>query len=462
MTSGVRVEKDSLGEVQIPGNALYGAQTQRAIDNFRFSPLKLPSAFIRALALIKWACADANFRLGVLDDDKATAIKTTALAIASGQHADQFPLDIFQTGSGTSTNMNMNEVIANLASRQLGLPVHPNDDVNMSQSSNDTIPTALQISAYMVVDDVLLPALHHLEDTIRGRAASLQDIVKTGRTHLMDALPMTYGEELTTWAVQVARHDERLRGTLSRLAALSQGGTVLGTGVNAPPGFSDAVVQQLAKKTAKPFLCRQHPAEGIAAQDSIVELSGGLNTVAVTLMKIANDLRLMNSGPYAGLGEIQLAALQPGSSIMPGKINPVIPEAVVMACAQVMGQHVTVSLAGQGGQFQLNAMLPLLAHNILTSTELLQQCALHLADKAIATFTVNYGNITRPLRQNPVLVTALNSIIGYERGAAIAKIAYEQGEPIMDVALRETELNEEELRKLLDPGRLAHAGPSER
>ncbi len=457
ITTKTRIESDSMGDVLVPEDALYGAQTQRAKDNFQFSPLRMPPQFIRTLALIKWACADVNEAQGSLPAHIASAIQTAALEVASGRHATQFPLDIFQTGSGTSSNMNINEVIATVASRHANVPVHPNDHVNMAQSSNDTIPTALQMSAYLAVDEQLLPALRHLRQIIMRRAEELKNQLKTGRTHLMDALPITFGQELTTWALQVRRQEEHLHHTLSDLARLSQGGTVLGTGVNAPDGFAEAVVQRLAKKTEKPFCCLAHPAEGIAAQDTVVSLSGNLNTLAVTLTKIANDLRLMNSGPYAGLGEIKLPPLQPGSSIMPGKINPVIPEAVVMACAQVMGQHVTCTLAGQGGQLQLNATLPLLVYNVLSGIGLLQQSALHLADKAILGFEVQPQNTARMVHHNPVLVTALNPFIGYEQGAVIAKLAYESGESIFDVARRETNIDETTLRRLLDPARLAQS-----
>ncbi|WP_018952419.1 class II fumarate hydratase [Thioalkalivibrio sulfidiphilus] len=449
-----RTERDSMGTVEVPADALYGAQTQRAVDNFPVSGLPMPPGFIHALGHIKGACARANAALGGLDADVAKAIDAAAREVAEGGHDQQFPVDVFQTGSGTSSNMNVNEVIARLASQRLGKPVHPNDHVNRGQSSNDVVPTAIHVSARLALVNHLLPSLDHLALTLERRASELRDVVKTGRTHLMDAMPVTLGQELGGWARQVRNGLARLERSGEGLLELALGGTAVGTGVNAEPGFAKLVAEELQQTTGEIFRSKPDFFEGLSAQDTAVEMSGQLRTVAVSLMKIANDLRWMNSGPLAGLGEISLPSLQPGSSIMPGKVNPVIPESVAMVCAQVMGNDVTVTVAGQSGSFQLNVMLPVIALNLLQSTELLANAARLLADRAIAGFTVNEERIREALDRNPILVTALNPIIGYEKGAAIAKKAYAQGRPVLDVALEETDLSEEELRRLLDPGKL--------
>jgi fumarate hydratase, class II len=453
-----RTEKDSMGELKVPAEALYGAQTQRAVDNFQISGLRMPRAFIRALGLVKAACAEANRKLGLMDDAMAEAIVKAAQQVAAGDYDEHFPVDVFQTGSGTSTNMNANEVIARLASEQHGLTVHPNDHVNMSQSSNDVIPTIIHVSASLTLAKDLLPALAHLADTLERKAAEMRDIVKTGRTHLMDAMPIRLDQEISAWTAQVRLGIERLESALPRLRQLAQGGTAVGTGINAHPELGRCVAHELSRMTGIPFEPKPNPFEGLSSQDATVEASGQLKTVAVSLMKIANDLRWMNSGPLAGLGEIALPALQPGSSIMPGKVNPVIPEAVAMVCAQVIGNDATITIAGQSGNFQLNVMLPVIAHNLLQSVDLLAAGARSLADKAVEDFTVNQKNMSQALSNSPILVTALNSVIGYERGAAIAKQAYAEGRPVIDVAREATELSEEELRKLLNPLLLTQGG----
>ena len=453
-----RTEHDSMGELRVPADALYGAQTQRAIDNFPISGLAMPAAFIRALALVKYSCAEANLRLEHIEQNKARAIQAVAEQIAAGKYLQHFPVDVFQTGSGTSTNMNANEVIANLASSTSGEVIHPNDHVNMSQSSNDVIPTTIHVSASMEISQKLMPALLHLINTLEIRAVELQSVVKTGRTHLMDAMPITLGQELGTWKDQVRDNLNRLNESLNRLHALPQGGTAVGTGINAHPEFGINVARTLAEKTGIAFRPMNNLFVGLASQDTAVEMSGQLKTLAVTLMKIANDLRWMNSGPLAGLSEIELPALQPGSSIMPGKINPVIPEAVAMVCAQVIGNDTTVTVAGQSGNFQLNVMLPVIAYNLLQSVELLSNAARQLADRAIDGFQVKPENILVGLSRNPILITALNRVIGYEKGAAIAKKAYAESRPLLEVALEMTDLSEEKLRQLLDPAQLTQGG----
>jgi fumarate hydratase class II len=452
-----RIEHDSMGELQVPADALYGAQTQRAIDNFPVSGLCLPREFIRALGLIKAAAADVNVAAGHLKKNQAAAIRKAALAVAEGKHDAQFPIDIFQTGSGTSTNMNANEVIAHLATAA-GTKVHPNDHVNYGQSSNDVIPTAIHVSAALTVSGQLLPALKHLKKAIDKRARELRNTPKTGRTHLMDAMPITFGQELSGWAAQVGTAIERIEDALKRMRRLPQGGTAVGTGINADPKFGSAMAAQLKKLTGVKFESAENYFEGMAAQDAAVELSGQLKTLAVGLMKIANDLRWMNSGPLAGLGEIALPALQPGSSIMPGKVNPVIPEAVVMVAAQVIGNDAAITVAGQSGNFQLNVMLPLIAYDLLQSIGILANVSVLLADKAIAGFTVNKERVNQALAMNPILVTALNPVIGYEMGAATAKKAYKEHRPILDVALETTGLSKAELKQLLDPLALTKGG----
>jgi fumarate hydratase class II len=458
MTNSFRIERDSMGELQVPADALWGAQTQRAVQNFPISGIPLPRAFIGALALVKQAAARANTRLELLDGQIAQAIDAAAADVAAGRHDEHFPIDIFQTGSGTSTNMNANEVIASLATRRLGKPVHPNDHVNMGQSSNDSIPTAIHVSAALSVKRDLVPALEHLRDVLRAKEREVGNIVKTGRTHLMDAMPVTLGQELSGWRTQIEHGLERLASVEPRLHALAQGGTAVGTGINAHPQFGLRFSQELSDLTGLAFTVGRNFFEGMSSQDTAVELSGQLKVIAVSLMKIANDLRWMNSGPLAGLAEIALPALQPGSSIMPGKVNPVIPEATTMVAAQVIGNDTTITIAGQSGNFQLNVMLPVIAYNLLESIRLLANVSRLLADSAIAGFKVNEARIAEALDRNPILVTALNPVIGYEKGAAIAKKAYAEGKPIREVAQKMTDLLPEELARLLDPADLARGG----
>jgi len=452
-----RTERDSMGELNVPADALYGAQTQRAVDNFPISGLPMPREFIRALGLIKAAAAEANGKLGYLKKKQVKAIRQAAEAVAAGQYDAHFPIDVFQTGSGTSSNMNANEVIAHIAAKA-GTAVHANDHVNYGQSSNDVIPTAIHVSAALTVHEQLLPSLVHLQKIIDKRARELRNVAKTGRTHLMDAMPVTFGQELSGWSAQVGSARERIGDTLVRVRRLPQGGSAVGTGINADPKFGPAVAQELKRLTGVKFESSANFYEGMSSQDAAVELSGQLKTLAVSLMKIANDLRWMNSGPLAGLGEIELPALQPGSSIMPGKVNPVIPEATAMVAAQVIGNDATITIGGQSGNFQLNVMLPVIAYNLLQSIQLLANVSRLLADKAIAGFTVNRERIKLALDRNPILVTALNPVIGYEKGAATAKQAYKEGRPILDVAVQTTGLSRDALKELLDPLALTRGG----
>jgi len=456
-----RIEKDSMGEVRVPADALYKAQTQRAVDNFPISGIRFPRTFIRALGMVKAAAAAVNHDLGLMDAAMSDAIQAASSEVADGKHDAQFPIDIFQTGSGTSTNMNANEVIATVASEKLGSAVHPNDHVNMGQSSNDVIPTAIHVSAYLESAETLLPGLEHLQRTLETKADSLDHVVKTGRTHLMDALPIRMSQELGGWANQVEQGTQRVRSALSRISPLALGGTAIGTGVNAHPEFGSRVAKRLSQQTGLPFITSRNYFVSLSSQDAIVELSGQLKTVAVSMMKIANDLRWMNSGPNAGLADIALPSLQPGSSIMPGKVNPVIPEATTMVCAQVIGNDATITIAGQSGNFQLNVMLPVIAHNILESARLLGNVARVLADKAVADFTANEERAADLVEKNPILVTALNPVIGYELGAAVAKRAYKEGRRLKDVALEDTDLSAEELERLLDPKAMTEGGIAE-
>ena len=453
-----RIEHDSMGELKVPADALWGAQTQRAVENFPISGLAMPREFIRALGLIKASAAAANLKLGYLKPAQASAIRKAAERIAAGEFDAQFPIDVFQTGSGTSSNMNANEVIAHLASQASKAKIHPNDHVNYGQSSNDVIPTAIQASAALATHEQLLPALKHLRRTIDRRARELNKVAKTGRTHLMDAMPVTFGQELGGWAAQVRSNIERIADALKRVRRLPQGGTAVGTGINADPKLGRAIAAELSRMTKVKFESADNYFEGISSQDAAVELSGQLKTLACSLMKISNDLRWMNSGPLAGLGEIELPALQPGSSIMPGKVNPVIPEAMTMVCAQVIGNDTTITIAGQSGNFQLNVMLPVIALNLLQSIAILANAVRLLADRAIAGFRVREDHIKEALERNPILVTALNPVIGYEKGAATAKKAYKEGRPILDVALETTGLSRKELIALLDPAALTRGG----
>ena len=460
-----RIEKDSLGDVKVPQKALWGAQTQRALDNFTISGIKFAfpfgRSFIEALGIIKFSAAASNQKLKLLSAKKAAPIKAASKDVIKGLYDDAFPLDVFQTGSGTSTNMNANEVIANLASKASKLSIDANDDVNMSQSSNDVIPTAICISALIDMHRLLLPNLDILIKSIDTKMLKLKGKVKTGRTHLMDAMPIDFSQELSGWKAQLEASKRSLVTATNRMNELSQGGTAIGTGINSHKDFSKNFciqvnqVSKLKTKPAKNFF------QGLSSVDNAVELSSALKNLSIVLMKISNDLRWMNSGPLTGLGEIELEALQPGSSIMPGKVNPVIPEAVAMACADVIGNDTSITVAGQSGNFQLNVMLPVVAYNLLKSINLLGNAMPLLANKAIKTFKVNTKNIDESLSKNPILVTALNRIIGYSNAAAIAKKAYKENKPIIDIAHEETGMSKAELKKLLNPSKLTKGGISD-
>ncbi len=453
-----RIEKDSLGEVRVAAAALWGAQTQRAVENFQIGCLAIPAPMIRALGLIKWAAAETNGELGELEPRIAAAIAEAALEIANGEHADQFPVGVMQTGSGTSTNMNANEVIGRLATARLGSAVHPNDHVNRCQSSNDVIPTAIHLAAALELRDTLLPALAELARAIDDKSALVGDHVKPGRTHLMDALPITVGQEMHAWRSQIEDAARRLAAVAPGLQRLALGATAVGTGVNAHPQFAAKAIARLATRTGLALAAAADRFASLASQDTAVELSGQLRGAAVVLLKISNDLRWMNSGPLAGLGEIALPALQPGSSIMPGKVNPVIPEAVAMAATQVMANDAGIAMAGASGNFQLNVMLPLIAHGLLQSIELLADSSRALARRAISGFTVQAEAMAATLARNPMLLTALAPEIGYDRAASIARRAAAERRPILDVAIEETGLPRDKLARLLDPVRLAHGG----
>ncbi|MCH8542248.1 MAG: class II fumarate hydratase [Alcanivorax sp.] len=454
--TGSRIERDSMGEVTLPASALWGAQTQRAVENFPvYGPL--PASFIHAVARIKASAAVANRQLGLLDDARADAIILAARAIVAGEHDQQFPVDIFQTGSGTSTNMNVNEVISHLCA-QAGAEVHPNDHVNLGQSSNDTIPTAIHLSAVQAVTEQLLPALQHLDAQLAVRATELGQVVKTGRTHLMDAMPVTMGQEIGAWRSQLAFTMQGLRQARDGLLAIPQGGTAVGNGVNTHPDFAAIFARDLSECTRHNFVPLDTAFAGQSAIDRPLALSAALRGYAVVLMKLANDLRWMNGGPIDGLAEIQLPAVQPGSSIMPGKVNPVICESACMVSAQVMGLDQANLVAAQSGNFQLNVMLPLVAANLLDMTGMLANVSRIMADKAVAGFTVNTERLAAAVGRNPILVTALNPVIGYEKAAEIAKKAYASGRAVLDVAEDMTDLSREELARYLDPERLTRGG----
>jgi fumarate hydratase, class II len=455
-----RVERDSMGEMQVPADAMYGATTARAVENFPISNLRYTRQMIRALGLIKKAAAQANADLGLLDPEKARLIQEAAQEVADGKFAEHFPIDIFQTGSGTSTNMNANEVIAYRAAQIAGAerPVHPNDDVNMCQSSNDVIPASIHLSTFLAITELLLPAMEHFRSTLDRKAAETAEIVKMGRTHLMDAMPVTVGQAVAGWASQVKQSQDRLTATFPRLGQLAIGGTAVGTGINAHPEFGSRVAKLLGAETGLELREADDHFEGQATQDTAVEVSGQLKTYAVGLIKIANDLRWMNSGPQGGLGEIQLPALQPGSSIMPGKVNPVIPEATMMVGAQVIGNDATITTGAHHGNFELNVMLPVIGYNLVQSVELLASVSQVLADKAVAGFVVNEASMAEVVEKNPIMVTALNAIIGYEKGAEIAKRAYAENRRVKDLALELTDLTSEELDRLLDPKDMTSGG----
>ncbi|MGI4840705.1 MAG: class II fumarate hydratase [Janthinobacterium lividum] len=456
--SNTRIERDSMGELHVPEQALYGAQTQRAVNNFPISHQRMPTQFIRALILAKAAAAHANIELEQISAAQGNAIVGACEQLLAGDFMQHFPVDIYQTGSGTSSNMNANEVIATLATRLLGDTVNPNDHVNCGQSSNDIIPTTIHVSASLALHEQLLPALGYLVDVTERKAAEVHQYIKTGRTHLMDAMPVRMSQVLNGWAAQLKANIVHLQAQLPALQSLAQGGTAVGTGINAHPEFALRFSSHLSALTRVQFVPGKNLFALIGSQDTAVAVSGQLKGTAVSLMKIANDLRWMNSGPLAGLGEIELEGLQPGSSIMPGKVNPVIPEATAMVAAQVIGNDATITVAGQSGNFELNVMLPIIAQNLLSSIELMANSSRLLADKAIATFRVNDAKLKEALSRNPILVTALNPIIGYQKAAEIAKLAYKQGRPIIDVALENTDLQRSQLEALLDPEKLTAGG----
>ena len=457
-TQKFRIEKDSLGEVKVPKEALWGAQTQRALENFPISGIKFrfpfSRSFIKALGIIKFSAAAANQDLGLLTAKKANAIKASAKIVLNGEVDDQFPLDVFQTGSGTSTNMNANEVIASLASRKSGMEISPNDDVNMSQSSNDTIPTAICLSAMLDMEEFLFPGLDLLIDEIDKKAKKLKGKLKTGRTHLMDAMPIDFAQELSGWSAQLKSSRESLKLANKRMLELPQGGTAIGTGVNSHKDFSKNFCSSVEKLTSFKVKPASNFFQGLSSQDNAAELSSAVKNLSLVVMKICNDLRWMNSGPLTGLSDIVLEALQPGSSIMPGKVNPVIPEAVSMACADVVGNDVTISLGVQSGNFQLNVMLPVIAYNLLKSINLMGNAMPLLAKKCIKSFKINEKSTQENLDRNPILVTALNPIIGYKKAAEIAKKAYTEKRAIIDVAEEMTTIERKELESLLDPKNL--------
>ncbi|WP_326699580.1 class II fumarate hydratase [Streptomyces sp. NBC_01754] len=432
-----RVEHDSMGEVRVPAHAKWRAQTQRAVENFPISGQRLERTHIEALARIKAAAAKVNAELAVLDPDIADAIQQVAAEVAEGRWDEHFPVDVFQTGSGTSSNMNTNEVLATLASERLGREVHPNDHVNASQSSNDVFPSSIHIAATAAVSADLIPALEHLASSLERKSAEFAEVVKAGRTHLMDATPVTLGQEFGGYAAQVRHGVERLTASLPRLAELPLGGTAVGTGINTPPGFSAAVIAEVARTTGLPLTEARDHFEAQGARDGLVEASGQLRTVAVSLTKISNDLRWMASGPRTGLAEITLPDLQPGSSIMPGKVNPVIPEAVLMVTAQVTGNDATVAAAGAAGNFELNVMLPVMAKNLLESVRLLANASRLLADRTVDGITADVERARRYAESSPSVVTPLNKYIGYEEAAKVAKKSLAQGTTIRETVLAE-------------------------
>ncbi|HEY2575770.1 MAG TPA: class II fumarate hydratase [Streptosporangiaceae bacterium] len=458
-----RTEHDSMGEVRVPADVLWGAQTQRAVENFPISGERIDRDMIAGLASVKGAAATINGKLGVLDAEMAAAIHDAAAQVARGGHDSQFPIDVFQTGSGTSSNMNANEVIAALATQRLGRPVHPNDHVNASQSSNDVFPTAIHLSAVYVLGRQLGPALAHLAAELEGKAAEFSDVVKSGRTHLMDATPVTLGQEFGGYAAAVQLGIERIGGCLDRVGALPLGGTAVGTGMNAPPGFAAAVIARLAGDLRLPLTEAGNHFEAAGGRDALVEASGVLRVIAISLYKICNDLRLMNSGPRTGLAEIVVPELQPGSSIMPGKVNPVICEAVCQVCTQVIGNDAAVAFGGAAGNFELNVMMPVIARNLLSSGRLLTSAALLLADRCVAGITADAGRLRRNAESSPAIVTALNRFLGYEAAAQVAHEAMCTGATIREVVValghvERGDITEEQLDQALDVLQMTRPG----
>lgn len=462
--SDYRIEKDSMGEVKVPSNAYYAAQTQRAVENFPISNLRFNSDFISALGLVKFAAAKANEELGLLDTEVARAIKEASAEVKDNKFDHDFVLDIFQTGSGTSSNMNANEVIAKRANelkKGTDEAIHPNDHVNFGQSSNDVIPTVIRIAAVLSVKNKLIPALKHLHKTIVAKGEEYKDVVKTGRTHLMDAMPVTIQQEFSGYARQIELGIERVESALVRMMELPQGGTAVGTGINTHADFGKKFAKVVSEETGEEFIEAVNHFEAQATVDAPVELSGQLKAVAVSLMKIGNDFRWMNSGPNSGLGEVQLMALQPGSSIMPGKVNPVIEEALTMVCAQVIGNDATITIGGHSGNFELNVMLPVVAYNLLQSIEILATASQNFADRSVSGLIVRKEVINAMVGKNPILVTALNPLIGYDKAAKIAKTAFSEDRSVLEVAREMTDLSDEELEKALNPINMTKGGFSE-
>ena len=462
--ASTRMEKDSLGEIEVPSDRYYGAQTERARRNFPVSGLRFPRAFIAAMGRIKKAAAETNRELGLVPEELVEAIVQAADEVIAGRFDDDFPLDIFQTGSGTSTNMNTNEVISNRAIEILGgtlgskKPVHPNDHVNASQSSNDTIPTAIHVAGYSAVAEHLIPALEVLAKALEEKAEAFDDVVKIGRTHLADAVPVRLGQEYSGYAQQVRNGIARLEASLPRLAELALGGTAVGTGLNAPPGFAEGVIRRLAEATGHPFRGAPNRFEALAAKDAAVEMSGQLKTIAVSLTKVANDIRWLSSGPRCGIAEITIPSLQPGSSIMPGKINPVIPESVLMVAAQVMGNDATIAVGGMAGNFELNVMMPVIAYNLLQSIEILANAAKMLAEKCVEGTEANRERCQEMVEKSLAMVTALAPKIGYDPAAAIAKEAFATGRTVREIAREKKVLPEGELDEVLDAHRQTEGG----
>jgi len=459
-----RTEKDSLGPVEVPADAYYGAQTERAHRNFPVSGLRLPPRFVAAMALIKREAAKVNEEMGIVGEEVAGAIVRAADEVIGGEHGGQFPVDVFQTGSGTSTNMNVNEVLSNRAIEILGGevgskdPVHPNDHVNAGQSSNDTIPTAIHVSAYGALVEELEPAVGRLADALEAKAAELDGVVKIGRTHLQDAVPVRLGQEFSGYARQIRNAGARIGAVKPRLAELALGGTAVGTGLNAPPGFAERVIAGMADATGHPFVPAPNRFEALAAKDAAVETSGALRTLAVSLTKVANDIRWLSSGPRCGIGEIDLPALQPGSSIMPGKVNPVIPEAVLMVAAQVIGNDATIAVGGMSGNFELNVMMPVIAYNLLQSIEILPNVCRLFADRCIDGVEANEERNREMIEKSLAMCTALAPKIGYDEAASIAKEAYRTGRTVREIAAEREVLPADELERVLDPRGMTEGG----
>ncbi len=461
MSEEYRIEKDSMGEVRVPTDALYGAQTQRAVDNFPVSGICISRSLIHSLGVIKQAAAKVNAELGNIPQDVAHAIQLAAQEVIDGKLDNHFPIDIYQTGSGTSSNMNTNEVIARRAMQlveELSVKVHPNDHINFGQSSNDTFPTAIRIAGYIEAKNDLVPSLKYMRETFLKKGSEYSHVVKTGRTHLMDAMPLTFEQEFGGYARQIEVGIKRIETALSNMAELPMGGTAVGTGINTHPKFAAKFAAEVSRLTGESFREAENHFEAQATVDAPVELGAQLKTLAVSLLKIVNDLRWMNSGPNGGLGEIQLAALQPGSSIMPGKVNPVIEESMAMVCAQVIGYDASISVGGLSGNFELNVMLPMVAHSLLEAIRLLANASRNLADRSVSRIVVREDHINSLTGKNPILVTTLNPLIGYDLAAKIAKKAFAENRPLKAVALEMCDLSEEELDKALDPSKMTRGG----